>query len=41
MLISGGSDYHGTNKENIQLAKLNIDNEPVDASLLTVLKKII
>lgn len=41
LLISGGSDYHGTNKENIQLAKLNIDNEPVDASLLTVLKKFI
>lgn len=38
LLISGGSDYHGTNKENIQLAKLNVDSTPVDAENLTVLK---
>ncbi len=40
LLISGGSDYHGTNKNNINLAKLNINNEPVDSSFLTVLNKI-
>ncbi len=38
LLISGGSDYHGTNKENIQLAKLNVDSTPIDAENLTVLK---
>lgn len=38
LLISGGSDYHGTNKENIQLAKLNVDNVPIDAENLTLLK---
>lgn len=38
LLISGGSDYHGTNKEDIQLAKLNVDNTPIDAQNLTVLK---
>ena len=37
LLISGGSDYHGTNKKNISLAKLNCDNKPVDSDLLTVL----
>ena len=38
LLISGGSDYHGTNKENIQLAKLNVNNTLIDAKNLTVLK---
>lgn len=38
LLISGGSDYHGTNKENIQLAKLNVDSTPIGAENLTVLK---
>ena len=38
LLISGGSDYHGTNKENIQLAKLNVNSTPIDAENLTVLK---
>ena len=37
LLISGGSDYHGTNKENIQLAKLNVDSTPIDAKKLTIL----
>ena len=36
--ISGGSDYHGKNKKNINLAKLNIDNEYVDSKELTVLE---
>ena len=37
LLISGGSDYHGTNK-NIPLARLNSDDIPIDAKLLSVLK---
>lgn len=37
LLISGGSDYHGTNKQNIILAKLNVDNKYVDSKELTVL----
>ena len=39
-LISGGSDYHGKNKKNINLAKLNIDNEYVDSKELTVLEEL-
>ena len=38
LLISGGSDYHGKNKKNINLAKLNIDNEYVDSKELTLLE---
>ncbi|MBR1680421.1 PHP domain-containing protein [bacterium] len=37
LLISGGSDYHGTNKKNISLAKLNAENKPVNPDLLTIL----
>ena len=37
LLISGGSDYHGTNKQNITLAKVNVDNKYVDSKELTVL----
>lgn len=40
LLISGGSDYHGTNKQNITLAKLNVDNKYVDSKELTVLEKL-
>lgn len=36
LLISGGSDYHGTNK-NIALGELNAEKRPVDAEKLTVL----
>ena len=39
LLISGGSDYHGTNKD-IPLARLNSDNVPIDAGLLSVVKYI-
>ena len=38
-LISGGSDYHGTNKD-IPLAKLNVDNVPISADKLTLLESI-
>lgn len=40
LLISGGSDYHGKNKENIPIGKLNIDNTPIDAKELTILQKL-
>lgn len=36
LLVSGGSDYHGTNK-NIPLGTLNTLGETVDASVLTLL----
>lgn len=39
LLITGGSDYHGTNKD-IPLAKLNVDNVPIDADKLTLLESI-
>ena len=38
LLISGGSDYHGTNKKNISIAKLNVENKPINSNLLTILK---
>lgn len=40
LFMSGGSDYHGTNKKNITLAKLNVNNEYVDSKELTILKEI-
>lgn len=36
LLISGGSDYHGSNK-NISIGKLNVENLPVDSLKLTLL----
>lgn len=39
LLISGGSDYHGTNKD-IPLGKLNVDSEFIDASNFTLLSKV-
>lgn len=38
LLISGGSDYHGSNKSNIQLGQLNNRNIYVSPSNLTILK---
>lgn len=40
MFISGGSDYHGSNKD-IELAKLNVDNKLITSDNLTVLEKIL
>jgi len=40
ILISGGSDYHGTNKD-IPIAALNTENVYVDSSKLTILEKIL
>lgn len=36
MFITGGSDYHGTNKD-IPLAKLNVENVKINSNLLTIL----
>lgn len=40
LLISGGSDYHGTNKD-ITLCRLNVEEKFIDAEKLTVLKEIL
>ena len=37
LFISGGSDYHGTNK-NIPLGRMNTEDKEIDASNLTILK---
>ena len=39
LFISGGSDYHGTNK-SIPLGRLNADNRPIHPEDLTILRKI-
>ena len=39
LCISGGSDYHGTNK-TVPLGKLNADNINIDSSRLTILRKV-
>ena len=41
LFITGGSDYHGNNKKNITLAKLNVDNTPVDGNNLTIIKRVV
>ena len=40
LYISGGSDYHGTNKTNILPAQLNTKNHYIDSSLLNILSQI-
>lgn len=40
LLISVGSDYHGKNKDNISLGKLNADNTVIDTSLLSIQEEI-
>lgn len=39
LYISGGSDYHGTNKD-IPLGRMNTDDKETDADNLTILQKI-
>ena len=39
LLISGGSDYHGENK-NISPGELNSDNSEIDLDNITVLSKL-
>ena len=41
LLISGGSDYHGSNKQNINLGKLNVANKPVDGNNLTIITNLL
>ena len=41
LFITGGSDYHGNNKKNITLAKLNVANTPVDGNNLTIIKRLV
>lgn len=33
LLITGGSDFHGSNKKNINIAKLNTENIPIDLKI--------
>lgn len=40
LLISGGSDYHSTNKQNLPLGRLCADGTPFPGESLTILKKI-
>ena len=39
LLISGGSDYHGTNKQDLPLGRLSADGVPFPAEKLTILQK--
>ena len=38
LLVSGGSDYHGTRKPHLHLGMLNKEDEIIDTSLFTVLE---
>lgn len=40
LLVSGGSDYHGNNKNNIEIGRLNVENKFIDANCLSILAKI-
>lgn len=40
LYITGGSDYHGSNKGNINIGKLNTENKEIDSSLLNILNEI-
>ncbi len=40
LLISGGSDYHGTNKRDLPLGQLSADGASIDCEKLTILQKI-
>ena len=40
LLISGGSDYHGSIKSNLSLGKLNEENIPIDIDRITFIDKI-
>lgn len=39
LLISGGSDYHGKNKSNIEIGKLDCNNKSINAEFLTILNE--
>lgn len=37
LLVSAGSDYHGNNKPNLHIGKLNVDDQAVNLDKLTIL----
>lgn len=40
LLITGGSDYHGDNKNNIQIGQLNTSNSNVPSEKITLINKV-
>ena len=40
LLVSGGSDYHGSNKSNIEIGELNSKKAPISFENLTILSQI-
>ena len=40
LLISGGSDYHGGNKNNIKIGQINTENKIIDSKELNILNHI-
>ena len=40
LLTSGGSDFHGSNKQDLPLGRLCRDNRPLQASALTILTRL-
>ena len=40
LFISAGSDYHGSNKPNLHIGKLNVDDQIVNLGELTILNKL-
>lgn len=40
LFISAGSDYHGSNKPNLHIGKLNVDDQIVSLDKLTILNKL-
>jgi len=38
LLISGGSDYHGSNKSNIKIGQLCVENKEIHSNKLNILK---
>ena len=40
LLVSGGSDCHGSNKRDLPLGKLNAGGDPISPELLTILKSL-
>ena len=41
LFASAGSDYHGANKSNIEIGKLNCDNKTIDPKKITILNTLL
>ena len=41
LFASAGSDYHGANKSNIEIGKLNCDNKTIDPKKITILNNLL